>query len=182
MYKDPAVNSRRNPCCSPSSKSPQFFEADVVGTLSWDMVSGIVADFPTLFGTPTGKKLRAWCVKQAWPLQWALGANVGNATQNSEHSHFPKFAAVGRMLDPHALGGVNVSASAAAVAAFDKAWASAAAFPRPVANTTYLTLWRTQGLGPLRTAPLRAGDCVAPGRCVGVSVAERAGVRTCVCK
>jgi hypothetical protein len=38
-------------------------------------VNFVIASFPTLFGTPTGREVQQWCVTNNWPLVWANGLN-----------------------------------------------------------------------------------------------------------
>jgi hypothetical protein len=54
----------------------QYFEVDFAGTVLLPQgVNFVIASFPTLFGTPSGRVLQQWCVTNDWPLVWVEGLN-----------------------------------------------------------------------------------------------------------
>ena len=86
------------------------------------------------FGTATGAKVRRWCERWGWPLVWSTGGGHGSAM----------VAAADRVLDLSLVGRntsrLNVTVSAAAVAAFDQEWTMAVA-ARTAAATNRVVLF-----------------------------------------
>ena len=63
--------------------SEAYWEANLAGTPIYPSGSGaavrlVLGDFPALFGTASGLKLRRWCERQGWALVWAMGNGGGS--------------------------------------------------------------------------------------------------------
>lgn len=172
-----------------------------------DGIKMMVGSFDSWFGTPSGDKLRQWCIAQGWPLAWAhnpldsLYKCDPDPTKGCKppppytYSHGVETSNV-RVLDPAVLSkvgeGHNVTATDTEARAFESAWAAAAtAVP---ASTPYAkryefldpiwtalvrgnATWNGLQSGGLAIEPVFAGACASEA-CVGVRVVDG----SCVCK
>ena len=165
----------------PNAHACAYLEALVAGRV--DVRKGVlllVASL-SLFGTPTGSRLRDWAIRHGRVLTWSLGplanASCGGAggwkaTSDVLSIGFDGGArsANSRLLDPTVISstaaGHNLSTVVRShVAAFEAMWQSASA-----ARVTCGEWWQrlTTEAPALLVAPLVPGACHATHRCVGV--------------
>jgi hypothetical protein len=174
-----------------------FMEPDIAGAVRFadGGVKLLVADFPSLFGTEDGERLRRVCRKWRWPLLWGLGPNgahgpaalsgraldpaVCSATA-SRRGPAAGAATAGRARSPRGPGPLlNASVPAADAAAFGALWALASrtrAGKAPPSAAAWAGWWDSLPASVRVSAGAKAGQCSDMDRCVGVDPAG-----TCVC-
>eukprot|EP01062_Namystynia_karyoxenos_P066684 TRINITY_DN60608_c0_g1_i1.p2 TRINITY_DN60608_c0_g1~~TRINITY_DN60608_c0_g1_i1.p2 ORF type:complete len:524 (+),score=168.49 TRINITY_DN60608_c0_g1_i1:68-1573(+) len=161
-----------------------FYEANIFGNPRFPQaVKFVVAWLPSLFGTPEGDRVRAWCARWGWPLLWALGPHTAYSNSSLPGPPSDGWEGKGRILDPlglHALAH-NVSMPPQAAQSFRAVWQEAAALRRSgraLSPADTGGWWDRLAAEPslVRAEPLRPGDCATPGRCVGTDAAG-----TCLC-
>ena len=107
----------------------QYFEVLPAAQVNFTDVKFVIADFPSLFGTPRGVGVRSWCQRNGWLLLWSLGLNIGFST-NHGMPHFwdvfnrsQPFAGRLRLIDPEFLGSEwGMNASSSDLEAFNASW------------------------------------------------------------
>jgi len=148
----------------------------------------VIAAFPSLFGTPSGERVREWCRRYRWTLVWSLGLNLG---LDPDHGmpHFwdikdrpGPFWVNHRLVDPAVQADINASVRPGDVAAFSAAWSRTAAARglRKQLPQDWKLAWEHltgNTSSALRIFPLRATSCANSEDCVGVTAD-----RECVCK
>lgn len=166
----------------------RYFEILPAAQVTFPDVKFVIADFPSLFGTSRGVRVRRWCQRYGWLLLWSLGLNVGFSTNHGMPHFWDAFNQPGpfrgrsRLIDPEFLlgpWGVNVSSSD--LDAFNASWRllqTKRSAPLPLRPADFHFEWTAleAKLSPdLQIAPVRP-YCHDLDLCIGVT---RKG---CLCK
>lgn len=171
-----------------------YFELDPAAAIAFPQgVKLLVGMFELLWGTATGEELRAWCVRQGWPLAWAYNPVVSffrcGPAGDEPSCGMPGNLSGGldtasaRLLDPYVLprvpAGHNISVPPALTERLERVWrgTDAASATRPQLAAVWAAL---QGDGEVLEAlavePPFFRACASEA-CVGVALRSRA----CVC-
>eukprot|EP00438_Fugacium_kawagutii_P018302 Skav212451 [mRNA] locus=scaffold385:43035:44417:+ [translate_table: standard] len=166
----------------------RYFEVLPVAQVTFADVKFVIADFPHLFGTKRGGRVRTWCQRNGWVLLWSLGLNVGFST-NYGYPHFwdvfntGPFRTRPRLIDPEFLRTwMNISSFVLDV--FNHSWRQfetrrTAARDReiPLQPIEFQAAWTAlvSKLSDLQISPVRA-HCHDLDLCIGVTS------RGCLCK
>lgn len=149
----------------------------------------LVGSFSALFGSERGTLLRQWATKQRVALAWGVGPGVVLSHHHHHHGPIAHFRGDTRLLDVPSIraAGLNASASAGDVAAFDALWkvvgnarkAATGGVP-PVSQVWEMWGQAAREISPqLQLALPKAGECSGEWeRCLGRGV--RQGL-LCVC-
>ena len=87
----------------------RYFEVLPTAKVQFADVKFVIADFPSLFGTARGVRVRSWCQRNGWLLLWSLGLNVGFSTDHGMPHFWDVFNMTGpfknkqRLIDPYFL-------------------------------------------------------------------------------
>ena len=169
-----------------------YWESNFAGNVMYDRggspgdgINFLVANFPALFGTAFGQRVRAWAKSRGWFLAWALGDDVSpQGGGGGSHHHGggpPQMVRMNkRILDPAVLAATSAAnlsdvKGTAAAAAFDALYEDAAVARSKTNITTAEWASRYAVLAAALPAgasvqPLYAGACADTDRCMGVDL------------
>lgn len=157
----------------PSIGSNEYWESNIVGNPKLESVKFLIGNFPSLFGTDSGRQLQTVANDLGFPLTWALG-DGGSSGQS-------RAAVAGnqRLLDPTFVH-TNASFPGAAVEQFEELWQSAASSRKAgsVLASDVASWWSTLLEVQVRLAPLTPGACSATSSCIGTITASD----DCICR
>jgi len=173
----------------------KYYEANILGNPRFpDAVSFLIGNFYTLFGTDAGRKLQFLADQYAWPLVWALGANIHKPwfnTKAAKHELWeslnesfpvPSFAGNQRVLDPETFSShaLNATTSTDMKKAFASVWSQVAKQregPVPILPTQWQKWWSELTVSQARLAPLTARSGCSLDVCIGTMAVSG----KCVC-
>jgi len=162
--------------------SDRYWEANILGNPRLpEGVKFLVANFGTLFGTVTGKRLQQLADHFSWPLVWALGDAA--ATKSGGGGHKQKsgpFAGNQRVLDPVVATTVNITKSVGATDSFNNLWDVVATKRQDGTPTPqqWGAWWDELAASQERVAPITSQACSASANCLGTSIETG----DCICK
>lgn len=165
-----------------------FIEADVVATISYAAgVKFLLADMPSLFGSPLGVELQYWAAQLGWGLVWSLGweegdwgrtfpGGVGTSKEDGRLLDLTALAAVRNASTNGGGAGSNLTAlDVQATRTYALKWDAIAAARREPAGalglnwTDFWSAFTDDLPAAAFVVPLSAASCADIDRCIGVT-------------
>jgi hypothetical protein len=160
----------------PNVSSNEYWESNIVGNPKLESVKFLIGNFPSLFGTDSGRKLQTVANELGFPLIWALGDGGSSGPSGKSTA---AVAGNQRFLDP-IVAHTNASLPGAAAGQFQELWQSAFVSREAgsVSPSDVASWWSSLLEVQVRLAPLTAGACSAASFCIGTTTASD----DCICR
>eukprot|EP00438_Fugacium_kawagutii_P036752 Skav205308 [mRNA] locus=scaffold3444:56571:57953:+ [translate_table: standard] len=106
----------------------RYFEIMPAAQVNFPDIKFVIADFPSLFGTARGRRVRSWSQRHGWVLLWSLGLNLGFSLDFGMPHFWDVFNLTGpfggrlRLIDPESLLSWGRNVSISDLDAFNAAW------------------------------------------------------------
>lgn len=155
----------------------QYLETNIVGNPSLpDSVNFLIASFPKLFGTDSGKKVQRLAAVRGWPLVWAFGD--GKPELHPGGADDEDFFGNRRFFDPAVSGAVNATKKPRAASEFLDLWDAVNRSRAAATQAEWESWWASAANEQTLVAPITAFACHDLAMCMMVEASSG----DCICK